>query len=343
MNLSFKPSQIAITAMLPVLAAVMLSCSSSEVNETGTGNGSCAEPGDTLRLGYYAFFEPVSYVNPDETPFKHYGFESDLVSALEAIEGANLSFERNPIEAWEGIWLKSSDEFDVVGGGITILESRTMDESGTESVQFTNGHIAFRQSLLTRTEDADRLTSYDSLTSDVRIGALAGTTGEARLLQLVGLADADGVLISGTRVQTPIGEWVAGGTSEAHITAAEWSPQFEGRTMLIPPSAEFPTVVYVGDNTGEVDLLNALRTGEVDGVARGEIGNSDAASVSDGRFAVSILDSESEWGGFTVSASNDELASCLNEHIDYLTDNRNIGYAQWLEDPDVFLKRAGSR
>ena len=342
MNPRFKLRKIAVVALLPVVAAAAVACF-----DTGTGDTSavtsCAEPGTTLQFGYYAFFEPVSFVNPDEMPYQHYGFESDLVSALEAIEGANLSFERNPIEAWEGIWLKSSGEFDVVGGGITILESRTMDESGTERVQFTNGHIAFRQSLLTRSEDADRLTSYDGLTSDVRIGALAATTGEARLLQLVGLADADGVLLPGTRVQTPGGEAVADGTPAFHITAAEWSPEFDGRTTLIPPTDDYPTVIYLGDNTGEVDLLSALEMGEVDGVARGEIGNSDAANASAGKLAVAIRDSESEWGGFTVSAASDDLATCLNEHIDYLTDNRNIGYAQWLEDPGVFTKRAASR
>lgn len=333
----------AVLALLPVIAVgTVMACFDTGMSGSSAVT-SCAEPGTTLQFGYYAYFEPVSFVNPDEMPYQHYGFESDLVSALEAIDGANLSFERNPIEAWEGIWLKSSSEFDVVGGGITILDSRTMDESGTERVQFTNGHIAFRQSLLTRSEDADRLTSYDSLTSDVRIGALAATTGEARLLQLVGLADADGVLLAGTRVQTPRGEAVADGTPAFHITAAEWSPEFEGRTTLIPPSDDYPTVIYLGDNTGEVDLLNALEVGEVDGVARGEIGNSDAANASAGKLAVAIRDSESEWGGFTVSAANNDLASCLNEYIDYLTDDRNIGYAQWLEDPDVFTKRAAFR
>ena len=333
------PIILAVCALVAVISCSNTSSSTSESSDVRA----CADDGETLRFGYYAYFEPVSFVNPDETPFRHYGFEADLATALEAIDGATLTFERLPIEAWDGIWLKSSNEFDVVGGGITILDSRTRDDSGAARVQFTNGHVAFRQSLLTRGEEAERLTSYDALSSDVIVGALAGTTGEARLLQLVGLADDDGVLVAGTTFDTPNGEVVTDGSSQYFITAAAESPELHGRTFLVPPSADYPSVRYLGDDLGEVELLDALANGDIDGVARGEIGNTDAAIASDGQFAVPILDSESEWGGFTVSADNDGLLSCLNEHIDYLTDNREIGYAQWLDDREVFMKRATSR
>ena len=329
-------------AAITVALVAAWACSTDEMADSNAAD-SCVEPGTTLQFGYYAYFEPVSFVNPDESPYRHYGFESDLLTALEAIDGANLAFERTPIEDWDGIWLKSSNEFDVVGGGITILESRTLDASGATRVQFTDGHIAFRQSLLTRTADANAFSSYGALTSDVRIGALAGTTGEARFLQLAGLADADGVLAQGTGVQTPAGEVIADGSADFYITAAETSPQFEGRTLLNPPSDEFPTVVYLGDHLGERELLDALENGEIDAIARGEIGNSDAANASDGMFSVSLIDSESEWGGFTVSADQSDLLSCINGHINYLSDNRQIGYAEWLADPDVFMSRADSR
>ena len=338
----FKPFLIAVVASLPFVVTAFAACSQSGADESGAVT-SCAEPGTTLQFGYYAFFEPISYVVRDEQPYRHYGYEADLVTALEAIDGANLQFERSPIEEFEGIWLRSSDEFDVVGGAITILEPRTKDESGTERIQFTNGHINFPTSLMTRTEDADRLTSYESLTSDVRIGVLAGTTGEARLLRLVGLADADGVLLPGTRVQTPRGEAVADGSSDYYIALGERSPELEGRTTLTPPSADYPTVIYLGEEVGEIELLDALEKGEVDALARWEIGNVTAARASAGKFAVPLVDSESELGGFTLSAAADDLTDCLNEHIDYLTDNRNIGYEEWLEDEDVFIKRADSR
>ena len=329
-------------AAITAVVAASWACSTDDMTNSNAVT-SCAEPGTTLTFGYYAYFEPVSFVNPDESPYRHYGFESDLLTALESIDGANLAFERTPIEDWDGIWLKSSDQFDVVGGGITILESRTMDASGAQRVQFTNGHIAFRQSLLTRTADADRFPSYDDIGSDIRIGALPATTGEARFLQLAGLADADGVLAEGTRVQTPAGEVIADGSADYFITAADTAPEFDGRTLLDPPSDDYPTVVYLGGHLGETELLDALESRDIDAIARGEIGNSDAASASGGMFTVPLRDSESEWGGFTISADDGDLLDCINGHIDYLTDNRQIGYAEWLADPDVFMSRADSR
>ena len=41
-----------------------------------------------------------------------------------------------------------------------------------------------------------------------------------------------------------------------------------------------------------------------------------------------------------VDADNTELLASLNESIDYLTDNRRIGYAEWRADPTVFMQRA---
>ena len=41
-----------------------------------------------------------------------------------------------------------------------------------------------------------------------------------------------------------------------------------------------------------------------------------------------------------LSADDTELIACLNERIDWLTDHRSIGYAQWRADPAVFMSRA---
>ena len=114
------------------------------------------------------------------------GFEADLLTALEALEDSGLSFRRRDIGVWEGdwlgvpggIWLRSATQYDIVGGGITILDSREKNAAGETVVRFTSGHIAFRQSLLVRAEDAQRLADYASLTRDVRVGVVAGTTGE---------------------------------------------------------------------------------------------------------------------------------------------------------------------
>ena len=183
-------------ARLPLVAAVALSTAA-----LATPTSALAEACSTrvLRAGFYAHFSPVSYSadrEPGSAGFDlHRGYEADLLTALEAMEGAGISFERRPIAEWDGIWLRSAGaEFDLVGGGITILDSRTRDASGATRVTFTPGHVEFRQSLLVRSADARRLAEYRDLTADLRVGVLAATTGEARLLQIVGLSDQEGVL-----------------------------------------------------------------------------------------------------------------------------------------------------
>ncbi|MCY4107983.1 MAG: transporter substrate-binding domain-containing protein [Chloroflexi bacterium] len=252
-----------------------------------------------------------------------------------------MSFSRKPIGVWEGIWLKpAGSEYDIAGGGITVLDSRMRNAAGETVVAFTSGHVTFRQSLLVRAEDVDRLSSHDKLTSDVRVGALAGTTGETRLLELTGLVDADGVLAAGTRIQTPRGEVVADGSADYFITAAGESPSLAGRSHLYPPSDALPQVVYLGVELGEAELLAALANGRIDAIARGEIGNRDAAHESGVAFVVTALDSESERGGFTLAVDDADLLACLDEKINYLTDDRRIGYAEWREDSAVFMRRA---
>ena len=308
-------------------------------------SAACTTDGRTLNVAFYAYFAPVSH-SADEAPASdgfntHLGYEADLLSALEAMEGAGLSFARTPIQPWDDIWLLSATpKYDVAGGGITILDSRTKNAVGEEVVAFTSGHIAFRQSLLVRAEDAARLDSHDKLGSDVRIGALAGTTGEARLLVLTGLADADGILAAGTRIETPQGEVVADGSEDYFITAAGESSFLDGRIRMHPPADDMPQIVYLGDELGEEELLDALADGGIDAVARGEIGNSDAAHESGGAFVVTALDSEFELGGFTLAIEDSDLLACLNDKIDYLTDERRIGYAEWRAEPSVFMERA---
>ena len=305
----------------------------------------CVEDGRVLNVGFYAFFAPVSY-SADEDPQAagfniHLGYEADLLTALEAMNGVGLAFVRHPITSWDDIWLQSAGPlYDIVGGGITILDSRTRDAAGKTMVTFTSGHIAFRQSLLVRAEDADRLASHGDLTSTVRVGALAGTTGEARLLELTGFVDADGVLAAGTQIETPEGMLVADGSAEYTITSARASPSLSGRQQLYPPAPTMPHIIYLGGETGHLDLLDALEAGSVDAVIRGGIGPPESASVQDGPFVAMALDDQVEYGGFTLSAEDRELAACLGEHINWLTDSRRLGYAEWRADPAVFMGRA---
>ena len=301
-----------------------------------------------LNVGFYAYFAPVSYSADSDTASDgfntHLGYEADLLTALEAMEETGVSFSRKGIAEWPGIWLKAAEpEYDLIGGGITILDSRRKDATGTEVVAFTSGHIKFRQSLLVRAEDADQLSTYASLTRDVKVGVLSGTTGEARLLEITGIVDADGILVKGTRIETPNGVVIADETTDYRITASESSPSLSGRQTLYPPSQDMPQVIYLGGDVGESALFEALTDGGIDAIARGEIGNRDAAAATRGAFVVTALDKQVEYGGFTLAVEDVALRASLNEWIDYLTDDGNIGYAEWLADPMVFLKRAHVR
>lgn len=305
----------------------------------------CVEEGRELRLGFYAHFAPVSHSSdgePGSAGFDvHQGYEAGLLTALEAMDGVGVSFSRRGIGVWDDIWLASAGpEFDVIGGGITILDSRTRDAQGREAVVFTSGHISFRQSLLVRAGEESRFTSYDDLTSDVRVGALAGTTGEARLLELTGLTNSDGVLADGVVGDTPDGEVVADGSADYFITAATASENLAGRRGMRPPADNMPEIVYLGDQLGETELLAALSDGRIDALARGEVGNRDAAHASYDAFVVALLDAAVERGGFTLDVDDSELAACLSDRIDFLTDEMSIGYGDWLLDPSVFMRRA---
>ncbi|MCY4146649.1 MAG: transporter substrate-binding domain-containing protein, partial [Chloroflexi bacterium] len=295
--------------------------------------------------GFYAYFEPVSHsasADPDSPDFDmQRGYEADLLSALEAMHDAGLSFARQGIAFWDEIWLRpATPDYDLAGGGITILDSRTYDAEGDEQIAFTDGHILFRQSLLARAEAAEKLNSYAALGSQVRAGALVGTTGEFRLLELTGLVDADGRLAAGARVHTPQGSLIADGSEEFVITPAHETARLAQRRAIEPPDDSMPQVMYMGAEAGESELIAALLDGQIDVVARGHIGNSTAAVHSDGALVVSALDDLVEYGGFSLDVDEVDLLACLNDRINWLTDNQRIGYADWAADQDVFMMRA---
>ncbi len=326
-------------SVLFLIARFCLGASGSDRVETQA----CAD--DPLSFGFYAFFDPVSYSaddDPESEGFsQHLGYEADLLTALEAMEGAGLSFVRHPIPVWDEIWLSpASDQYDIVGGGITILDSRRRDAAGEERVTFTSGHIIFRQSLLARAEDAERLSGYDKLNSDVRVGALVSTTGEGRLLELTGYVDENGVLAAGVKVDTPPGTLIADGSDDFVITPAGESPDLVERTGLHAPVDTMPQIVYLGGEGGESELIEALHAKTIDAFARGDLGNQTAARASEGALVVAARDDKIEYGGFSLDVNAAELAACLDAKINWLTDEQRIGYGEWVEEPTVFMERA---
>ncbi len=304
----------------------------------------CTEKGRVLKFGFFHDFAPVSY-SADRDPasagfHEHRGYEADLLTALEAAGAARFS-RRAVGGAFAGIWLKAATrEYDLIGGGITIREDRTRDAGGQKVVAFTVGHIEFVQTLLVRASDAGRFAGYRGFTPEVRIAAVPGTTGEERLLQLTGYVRPDSALRPGIQVRLASGEVLeSGGGERLAITAARSSPVLEDRRRLEPPggAAEMPQVVYLQE---EGALLDALRSGAVDAVARGTIGNADAVAESAGEFAIGARDTHRELGGFALAASDLALVACLDRSIDRQTASGRIGYEQWRTDPAVFLRRA---
>ena len=65
-----------------------------------------------------------------------------------------------------------------------------------------------------------------------------------------------------------------------------------------------------------------------------------AARASGGAFVVTAPDEAVELGGFAVAAEDVGPVACLDERLDWLTDSREIGHGEWVEDPSVFLRRA---
>ena len=303
---------------------------------------SCIEDDRRLTYGFFADFPPVSFsesLDPDSPAFNvHRGYEADLLTALETMADAGLAFDRRGIDIWPDIWLRpAGPDYDFVGGGITILESRTRDANGVEQVAFTSGHITFRQSLLVRAEDAQRYASHDDL-GPARVAALGGTTGEHRLLVLTGVVGAEGNLATGTAVHLADGtSLIADGSARFQITAAGSSENLANRVRIDGPSGTVKEVLIMSTDQ---DQLDALASGRVDAVARGELGNREASRNANSRFVVTALDPAVEFGGFAFDRDDQDLAACVDARINYLTDNRRIGFAEWLDDSQAFLQRA---
>ena len=64
------------------------------------------------------------------------------------------------------------------------------------------------------------------------MGVLSGTTGEARLLEITGIVDTEGILIEGTRIETSQSTVVTDGTKDYTITAAGAAPVLAGTLSI---------------------------------------------------------------------------------------------------------------
>ena len=343
------------------VALTAAGCAGADADEN-SGAASAELSARTVSLAFYAHYAPVSSSldpRPGTAGFDlHAGYEADLLDAVEAMPGIGVTFLRHGVDDWGGIWLLPAAEgVDMACGGITIDAGRARGPDREVAVRFTDGHIEFRQSLLVRAADADQLGTYDALDGDDTVGVQTATTGESRLLQLIGVADDDGRLTEGTVIVVNTGNGDTGSSvveatadSVLRISPGGASAELDGRVRLIPADPSKPEVVYLdrlrspGLDTADTSepQLDALRSGTVDAIAQGIVETTAAAAAYGDEFAVSVVDERVETGGCTVDADDTDLADRMNSALGWLTDGGEIGFEEWADNADVFTERAAS-
>ena len=174
------------------------------------------------------------------------------------------------------------------------------------------------------------------------IGALRGTTGEARLLVLAGITNEEGVLAAGVRILTPSGTVTADSSDRFFIHAAGASPGLEQRSHLYPASEAMPQVRYMGDQEAEAEMITALVEGRIDGVsARSHRQQRRGRRVR--RCPGGHSRGHRQRGTRRLhgrSPTTPTSLRCLDSRIEWLTDNNRIGFLDWRDDPTVCMTRA---
>ncbi|HEX4045552.1 MAG TPA: transporter substrate-binding domain-containing protein [Gammaproteobacteria bacterium] len=97
---------------------------------------------------------------------------------------------------------------------------------------------------------------------------------------------------------------------------------------------KFPIETIVA-YTSEADLLPALLNGEIDAIARGEIGN-DYQATSNKNLVTIARRNFGEGFAFAIDSSNKLLIEKMNQAIRIVTDCGRITYAHWLKNKCVF-------
>ena len=319
------------TLLLAPVLLVVQACSSDEPPSL------CPSSPEVMRLGFYADYSPISALDDSGDASGHVGYEADLLSAIERLDNTNLRFERVPVTEWTGIWLlPATDRYDIVGGGISILDSRVRDADGKVVVEFSRGHIDFRLSLLIRQEDTARISALSDLVPGDVVGLYRNTTSESWLLSELGIVDDAGVLRAGTRVSLEAGIVEADGSERYTIGPGRSSPELDGR-RAITTAGSGPELRYLDESAAAHALL--LESGDIDAIADDAIASQSVAQESGGSLTVVGLGSDVSRGGFVLAAGDSRL-DCLNERIRWLTDDGELEFAAWLANAQVFEQRA---
>lgn len=91
---------------------------------------------------------------------------------------------------------------------------------------------------------------------------------------------------------------------------------------------------------GEDELLAALVAGEIDALARGEIGNRYQETLDPSLVTIDPRDF-GEGMAFSVDPANPDLLAALGATLALVTADGTVGYTDWLADPGIFLATAG--
>lgn len=304
------------------------------------------------QVAFYSDFEPISYSQDRDSLSSEFdspeGYEIDLIRAIEALSGSEMTFAFHGVKEWDGIWLKpyTDSSIDIALGGITRETRRLLNDEGEQVVAATHKTVDFKQSLLMSAENAALIKTHDDLACDFVVGAVRGTTGEYRYLAQALIIDNldNGFIKKGFVVVLEDGSEI---TSDGILSI--YDPALESRTYLLPPNTLSPiTRYYIAEDT----MIPSLEANEIQAIARGYIGNQLVAERSLGALAVTAIYSlecprqrsvkcdKKEEGVFFVKAEDLPLLTKLNRYIDILTDGGKIGYIDWKANKNIFLERA---
>ena len=147
------------------------------------------------------------------------------------------------------------------------------------------------------------------------------------------------MLTAGVQIHVPDGVIVADGSDDYRIISGHTSEVLKDRTLIVPPGdGPHIRVLPVGLNRIEVGRL--LLAGFFDVLVRSEVGSLYTVSQVPGLAIAAVGQDTGGRLGFTVDVDEQEFLACLNEAVDYLTDDLRISVSDWLAPPDILAERA---
>jgi ABC-type amino acid transport substrate-binding protein len=302
---------------------------------------SCAQ-NKTLKVGFYSNRAPISAsksLDAEDWKFNEpVGYEADILKAVQSMPNSQFEFEFVGIESDENIWLRSKDEFDLVCGGIVIDKEKEIDAENNRVVQFTEGHLHLRQSLLVKKKNRKKFNSLKSFDAKNSIGVVAKSRSERKLLEELGYLNKNGELVAGVTLTNKGNKKL---TIKKPIKLTH--KKFRNRVQLSWPDNNLPIIKF-GQN--EDDLSTEVINKKVDAFVWNEVENSrlekkskNALKIS-GVFPKEINSLQVDRVGCTVNSDNEELLNEINTAIKKVTGYGTANFEIWRKNPNIFVENA---